>query len=590
MIISPLKQENKFPVFNFNFGSDLMRFKFILVIALILCAFCVLPVNADIYDTPIHILRTGEPITVTNTDTVYLSVLLPYLTENTVMPSELTINGYELTSVNELYFSRIPPSISSIPLSSFLDYDSNYMPIYALNNPNKDSQMTIHIQWRQSASQTEGFDQVINFVFNDDYLDYLDSAQIIADVDHYSDNTVTYNLQCISDYPNAVLYSSIAGYRDFSLGLIQYNETETITEITAGLDDIIVYAWAYNTYNTDIKLLELELQGRDNFIPPIEPTPQPTDIPIYPDRIQAFIQTYDYQTGNMLTGVNLSVYEVIDNNGNLQIGNNIYSSINAESQTILTVKNITEYFIKNEKTGYFSVKNTVYASLNNETGYLWNPSLVNPLRLYYSRLDASAQYNANFIVQDVNNNGLSGVSVTMDNAVTKVSNSIGGLTFNNISAGTHTFVFVKNGYQTVQQTIDIRLQYAAFYQTMYKDNQIIQPTIQPTAYPTVQPTVQPTITPIDQPSNLAESVKYGLAKMFGVNSLNTINLIFALMIILFPAVVAGVITNQALGFIAGGLIGFVFALGIGLIPIWVFFSMIMLSVIYLVMTHTESGF
>ena len=351
-------------------------------------------------------------------------------------------------------------------------------------------------------------------------------------------------------------------------------------------------------------MIQTYLNGRNELIfpteeptiqPTVEPTGQPTDTPVYPDRIQGYIQTYDYQNGNMLTGVNLSVFEVIDNNGNLQIGNRIYSSINADSQTILTVKNNTEYFVKNEKTGYFSVKNTNYPSLNNETGYLWNPSLNNPLRLYYSRLEENAQYNANFIVQDVNNNGLSGVSVTMDNAVTKVSNSIGGLTFNNISAGTHTFVFVKNGYQTVQQTIDIQLQYAAFYVTMFKDNQIIQPTVSPTAYPTVSPTVSPsvspTIAPIDQPTNLAESIKYGLAKMFGVNSLNTINLIFAMLLILFPAVIGAVVTNQALGFVAGGMIGFVCALGIGLVPLWVFFSMVMIAVIYLVLTRgTGEGF
>lgn len=572
-----------------------MRFKFILAIALILCAFCIIPVNADIYDTPIHILRDGNPITVTNTDTVYLSVLLPYLSQATVMPPELVINGYELTTVDEIHDSSIPPNVLTIPLGSFLDNDNNFMPIYALHNPNKLSQMTIHVQWRQSATQTVGFDQVINFVFNDEYLDYLDSAQIIADVDHYSDNTVTYNLQCISDYPNAVLYSSIAGYRDFSLGLIQYNETETITEITAGLDNIIVYAWSYNTYNTDIKLLELELQGRNNFIP-IEPTVSPTDIPIYPDRIQAFIQTFDYQSGNMISGVNLSVYEVIDHDTYAELGQLIYSSINAESQTVLQLKNNTDYFVKNELSGYFAVKNTNYPYFNNEYGYWWsNPAQgFNPLLLYYSRLDPSAQYNANFIVQDVNNNGIAGVTVTMDNSITKISNSIGGLTFNNVSAGTHTFTFVKNGYQSAQRTIDIQLQYAAFTQTLFKDDQIIQPTVSPTAYPTtyptVSPTAQPTLSPIDKPSNIMESVSFGFAKIFGVKTVENANYIFALMLILFPAVIAGGITHQALGFIAGGMVGFVFALAVGLVPIWVFFAMCLMAVIYIVLKGGNEGF
>lgn len=573
MIISPLKQENKFPVFKFNFGSDLMNLKFLIVLTMVLCVFCVLPVNA--YDVNI----TNNPqsyhdvyFTLPN-NTLYFgfSYAVPYLQGSVWQFYEVD------TSLNNGGYLYSPQSQQ---LGRF--YGTGFVPDMGIGTHNTDSPL---IQFSETDYVTFHVTYSIDSNYNPAPDCYITSSVISQTAD-----TITYRVSCVPD--NGYTYfTEITETEQTIMNVPNLNAVDTVKDITVGLNGTLIYSVAVQNIG-DIsgqrKVINLYLDGINDI--PIEPTPQPTDTPIYPDRIQAYIQTYDYQTGNLLTGVNLSVYEVIDNNGNLQIGNNIYSSINAESQTILTVKNNTEYFVKNEKVGYFSVKNAVYDSLNGETGYLWNPSLMNPLRLYYSRLDASAQYNANFIVQDVNNNGLSGVSVTMDNAVTKVSNSIGGLTFNNISAGTHTFVFVKNGYQTAQQTIDIQLQYAAFYQTMYKDNQIIQPTTQPTAYPTVQPTVQPTITPIDQPSNLAESVKYGLAKMFGVNSLNTINLIFALMIILFPAVVAGVITNQALGFIAGGLIGFVFALGIGLIPIWVFFSMIMLSVIYLVMTHTESGF
>ena len=303
------------------------------------------------------------------------------------------------------------------------------------------------------------------------------------------------------------------------------------------------------------------------------------------------IQTYDYQTGNMLSGVNMTVYKVLDYGTYMELGDIIYSSRNADSQTLLNIEYGTEYFVQNELNGYVSVKNSHYPYLNNAYGYLWNPSIVNPLILYYSELDPTAQYNANFIVQDVNNNGISGVSVTMDNSVTKITNSIGGVSFGNVSAGTHTFTFSKNGYQSAQRTIDIQLQYATFTQTLFKDNQIIQPTVSPTAYPTVQPTTQPTISPIDKPTNLSDSIKYGLAKMFGIESLNNINLIFAMLIILFCAVIGGVITNQSLGFISGGLIGFVFGLAVGLIPIWVFFAMVMLSVIYLVFTTgSKEGF
>ena len=316
-----------------------------------------------------------------------------------------------------------------------------------------------------------------------------------------------------------------------------------------------------------------------------------TYIPV--SNLQAFIQTFDYQSGNMISGVNISVYEVIDHDTYAELGTKIYSTSNAESQIILQLKNNTDYFIKNELNGYFAVKNTNYPYFNNITGYWWASPLINPLRLYYTPLNPSAEYNANFIVHDVYSNGISGVSVTMDNSKTLITNNIGGVSFQNVTAGEHTFVFVKNGYQTAQKTINIQMQYASFDQVLFADNQIVNPTVSPTGiytpYPTVSPTVSPTYSPVEHPKNIADSVKYGLGHIFGVNSLDTLNLVFALIIILFPAVVGGVITSQALGFVAGGMFGFVFALAIGLLPIWVFFCMVLFTVLYLIMT-TGDGF
>jgi len=555
-----------------------MNFKFLLVLTMVLCAFCVLPVSAYNVDFNLN-TWTNSSVIVLPDDTLNFgfSAYAMYLGSEPYQPYT-----FRFTSEygGKIYCPKIPPNSQPTP---WINYGSSYVPNLGIGTHNVLFTGTV-----DGTPATKEF--TIRYTITENY-NPAPNALINYQIIDMSDTTVTYDVYCLPE--ENYLFTAITAEEQFIDSIPTLTSNETHKTIVIGDTGGFVYSVATTTEaNAQRKAISTYLYGRSEIIEPtIEPTVQPTDTPIYPDRIQAYIQTYDYQNGNMLSGVNMSVYEVIDNNGNLQLGNSIYSSINADSQTILTVKNNTEYFVKNEKAGYFSVKNTVYDSLNGETGYLWNPSLVNPLRLYYSRLDASAQYNANFIVQDVNNNGLSGVSVTMDNAVTKVSNSIGGLTFNNITAGTHTFVFVKNGYQTVQQTIDIQLQYAAFYQTMYKDNQIIQPTVQPTAYPTVQPTIQPTISPIDKPANIADSVKYGLSKIFGVNSLDTINLVFALMLILFPAVIGGVITNQALGFIAGGMMGFVFALAVGLIPIWVFFAMVMFSVIYLVLTRgTGEGF
>lgn len=550
-----------------------MRFKFILAIAMILCAFCIIPACA--YDVAItNNPREHHDVYFTlPTNTLYFgfSYAVPFLDGSVLQYYEIDT---ELNDGGYLYSPRME--------SPGRFYGTGYVPnlgvgTHQINSPlltlEEGYYVTFHITYTIDSNYNPAPDCYI-------------SGSVISQ----SQDSITYRVSCLPNN-NVTFFTEITETEQNIMAIPNLNASETIKDIIVGFNGTTVYSVAVQNIG-DIggqrRVIDLYLNGTSEL--PFEPSPPIDDNQTYPERVTGYIQTYDYQTGNILSGVNMSVYEVIDHDSFGELGTRIFNTINAESQTILQLKKNREYFIKNELDGYFAVKNTQYAYLNNETGYLWNISISNPLQLYYSRLDPNAQYNANFIVQDVNNNGIAGVSVTMDNSITKISNSIGGLTFNNITAGQHTFIFSKNGYQTAQRTIDIQLQYAAYYQTLFKENQIIQPTVQPTAYPTVQPTVQPTITPIDQPSNLGESVKYGLAKMFGVNSLNTINLIFALLIILFPAVVGGVVTNQALGFIAGGLIGFVFALGIGLIPIWVFFSMIMLSVIYLVMTHAESGF
>lgn len=552
-----------------------MRFKFILAIALILCAFCVLPVNAYNVDLFLNDWNNSTVITLPDdTLTFGFSAYGIYLNEYEFQPYTVRLSSVD---GGKIYCPVSPPN----PPNPSIVYGSSYVPVLDIGTHDVVFTGIVNNVSRQLTFRytiTENYNPAPNALINYQITDM-------------SDTTVTYDVYCLPD--ENYLFTAITAEEQFidSIPTLTSNETHK-TFIIGETGGFVYSVAATNESGAQRKVISTYLYGRNE--QPIEPTPTPTDTPVYPDRIQAFIQTFDYQSGNMLSGVNMSIYEVTENGDNLEIGNKIYSSINAESQTILTVKNNTEYFIENELTGYFAVKNENVASLDNRYGYLWNPSLINPLRLYYSRLDPSAQYNANFIVQDVNNNGIAGVTVTMDNSITKISNSIGGLTFNNVSTGTHTFTFVKNGYQSAQRTIDIQLQYAAFTQTLFKDDQIIQPTVSPTAYPTTYPTVspsaQPTLSPIDKPSNIMESVSFGFAKIFGVKTVENANYIFALMLILFPAVIAGGITHQALGFIAGGMVGFVFALAVGLIPIWVFFAMCLMAVIYIVLKGGNEGF
>ena len=299
------------------------------------------------------------------------------------------------------------------------------------------------------------------------------------------------------------------------------------------------------------------------------------------EKINFEIESIDYDKGIQLIGTNLTVYyyhaldDMIE-----QVYHNDYSG----GLTLLELLNNTDIFIEFELNGYNAVNGQTYDYLQNKYGVLTNTKFKSQ-RLYFSKIDPSVLLFQGFIIKDINLNPVSGVSVTMDNNQTVISNSYGGVRFDNINQGSHTFVFSKTGYYSQSLSKSV---------TVSNTQNILLVSSQPTTAPTVKPTPLQTDSSgniiIEKPSNLSDSIKYGLAKIFGITSIDSINLIFALILILFPAVIGGTITNQALGFISGGMIGFVFALAVGLIPIWVFFSMVMFAVIYLILTHSNDGF
>ena len=293
------------------------------------------------------------------------------------------------------------------------------------------------------------------------------------------------------------------------------------------------------------------------------------------------IEFIDYDKGLQLIGANLTVYYYDELSNTLS---QTYRNANCNGLERIAVNNNSVLFLEYDLSGYNAVNIDTFDFLNNRQGKLIDSNL-GSARLYFSKIDPSVLLFQGFIIKDSFGNALSGVSVTMDNNQTVISNQYGGVRFDNINQGSHTFVFSKNGYysQSLSKTVSV---------SNTQDIQLISS--QPTTAPTVKPTPIQTDSSgniiIEKPSNLSDSIKYGLAKIFGITSLESINLIFALILILFPAVIGGTITNQALGFISGGMIGFVFALAVGLIPIWVFFSMVMFAVIYLILTHSNDGF
>ena len=208
---------------------------------------------------------------------------------------------------------------------------------------------------------------------------------------------------------------------------------------------------------------------------------------------------------------------------------------------------------------------------------------------YYDSNNPLTDINYGITLIDANTHlPVSNAAINIDGSNTQYTSNYGGTTFKNITQGVHTFTISKTGYNTLTFTKNIVI-------TSSTEIEFFPLSVNPTATITPRPvnpsiTPNPTISPIDKPTSILESVSYGLAKVFGVKTVDNANYIFALLIILFPAAIAGGITHQALGFIAGGMLGFVFALTIGLVPIWTFFAMCLLAVIYIMLIRGNEGF
>ena len=536
----------KFPVF--NFGCDLMNLKFLIVLTMVICALCVIPVNAEIISKIPNIDNLGinptyNELAVTYSDQEHFLFIWKDL--ELILSTETDYNNPYVYYSNDLYtdYIRLQKLINDYGAGYYeIEYDIFHEEFgklwnFTVSSGNDDYDIII-----ENDNNTIELGTINNY--NQVFTIGSNQNGIVKNITSYSAyNCYIENLQ--PNYVILILDSDLtSGKIEFS-GNVDYNGVISQFETTA----IINY----------------------NYIPPILPT---NEIPFE-------IEFIDYDKGLQLIGANLTVYYYDESSNTLT---ETYRNSNCNGLERITVRNNSVLFLEYNLNGYNAVNIDTYEFLNNRQGKLIDSNL-RSARLYFSKIDPSVLVFQGFIIKDSFGNALSGVSVTMDNNQTVISNQYGGVRFDNINQGAHTFVFSKTGYysQSLSKSVSVS-----------NTQNILLVSSQPTTAPTVKPTPLQTDSQgniiIEKPSNLSDSIKYGLAKIFGITSIDSINLIFALILILFPAVIGGTITNQALGFISGGMIGFVFALAVGLIPIWVFFSMVMFAVIYLILTHSNDGF
>ena len=529
-----------------------MKFKFLIVLTIVLCALCVLSVNAANvnYDfvNPNSYYDVGTAsnlhIEISQSESVQgLRVVLRGYSVDGIY-TQLEGNGQMLASQGSyifdvvlsdnndnvtivLYWQNVPET--SLRTSSFIVYYT-----YGNESPSNDFDIDIDLQ-----EQTFELGNIDNL--NQQFTIGSQSDRVIKEYQGYQST----NCDIVDLDRHNIEIRFNKDYTD-SASIYLFGKAQKGEEIT----DFATTVYFNFTYE-DLSKIPFEIE---------------------------FI---DYDKGIQLIGANLTVYYYDESSDTLT---QTYRNANCNGLERIEVINNSILFLEYNLNGYNAVNIDTYDFLNNRQGKLIDSNL-RSARLYFSKIDPSVLLFQGFIIKDTFGNALSGVSVTMDNNQTVISNQYGGVRFDNINQGSHTFVFSKTGYfsQSLTKTVSVS-----------NTQDILLVSSQPTTAPTVKPTPIQTDSGgniiIEKPSNLSDSIKYGLAKIFGITSIDSINLIFALILILFPAVIGGTITNQALGFISGGMIGFVFALAVGLIPIWVFFSMVMFAVIYLILTHSNDGF
>ena len=523
-----------------------MKFKFLIVLTIVLSALCVLPVNAD------------------------------FNFDDTTIP-----NNYDLGTnpTNEYCVFSVSSAYNEINIG--IIHDNNLI-MFSTNND------YIHHSYYNHIDQWFINIQNINNAYGNGeyyiYADYFDGSQIqyLWKYTYSNISEYDYDINVDSETNNIELGRITNNQKILSIGsnTLGLCHDVTVFDVNDIIIDVLLDQSITVTLRDDKTQGNFKLRGKNTDNSDFE-----TIVNInynLNEIIQFQVECIDYDKGIQVIGNNLTVYYYKESDN--QLSDIVYHNSDCNGLENIEVFNNSILFLEYNLNGYNAVNIDTYEFINNRQGKLIDSNLKSA-RLYFSKIDPSVLLFQGFIIKDSLGNALSGVSVTMDNNQTVISNQYGGVRFDNINQGSHTFVFSKTGYysQSLTKTVSVS-----------NTQDILLVSSQPTTAPTVKPTPLQTDSQgniiIEKPSNLSDSIKYGLAKIFGITSLDSINLIFALILILFPAVIGGTITNQALGFISGGMIGFVFALAVGLIPIWVFFSMVMFAVIYLILTHSNDGF
>ena len=444
----------------------------------------------------------------------------------------------------------------------------------------------IILQWGAYNASLGGnrieVDYILNAKINNEWIEqssginpyYIDSelpsnavCQIILSQTNYETNTIEFNTPNYNILKNFPLYPDYGnnysvifqienqdGYllEDVKVDLngeIKYTPWNGKVEFK-NIASPITYKITKSGYSAIIKIIELTKSQQINI-----------ELNALPEDELAVLSWYAYnaESSNEVIGVtyNLSIKNQITNNWEIQTtGYN-------PSYLDLSIPKNSQYRINLTSPGYNSYSE-IFDIIHAQTA--------KNFPMYH---DYGSNFSVVFRIEDSDGKRLESVKINCDNQI-KYTPYNGIIGFGDVSP-TFNYEISKTGYISLSGSKTI-----TFNQELY----IILFT-EEESLPTTVPT-EP-IPDIEHPTNLLESIKYSFQKIFGLTGFEdteTINLIIGLILILGCTCLIAKISHNALGAVVGGLIGFVMALALGFIPLWILFVAFAGFTIYIILTKT----
>ena len=199
--------------------------------------------------------------------------------------------------------------------------------------------------------------------------------------------------------------------------------------------------------------------------------------------------------------------------------------------------------------------------------------------LYLKPASGDGYTTASFTVRDTEKNRIADVKIEMDSK-TKYTNTGGIATFTELNQNsTYTYTITHPDYIEETGTIETELEDLVNIEVvLYKEAEV---------YPTPTETEGPSwIT--QKPTNMKDSFLLSFYMITGIEDLETLKLLSGVLLSALIGIIAASITRDGTGFLAGGIIGFIGAIGLGWIPIWLLIALIVITGCYFIFSRGES--